>query len=200
MLVFGMFLFIVFPVVAVTIYVTIYFRKKDKLEELFKIITTETSLKKIIDSADEAIIILHRNKVLFLPEPIAINITKPKEDLLAFHLFKAEIKYLFNEIDRVRGQKTYLSSLEPRERSQVLKFLNQRRAFLENIDYRPFDLETKGLLLFKVYRDTVNLFLDLPDENQHQEFNYFPLFEIVDRRPNRTIVLLPYFPARYLPA
>jgi len=200
MLVLGMLVFFVLPVIAVTVYATLCFRKKDKLQALFKVITTETSKEKIANSADEAIRILHKNKALFPLEPIAINITKKVDDLLAFHLFKAEIRYLFKVIDGIRSQKTYLSTLEPRERSEVLKFLNRTRTFLESIDYQRMGMETKDLLLFKVYRDTVILFLNLPDENKHSELFFYPLFEIVDYRPSRLIVLLPYLPSLYLPA
>ncbi len=186
---------VVLPVIGITACVGIHHYKENKLLEIFLVIAEKSINQKIKDEqADKAINILHNNKKIPAPNPIQINIYNPDGAIVAFYLFKAEIRYLLDCIDKRRNQRKYLSSLSPRARGDVLKFIDNTKRFLKFIDFDHMDFELRSLFLHKTYRATVLMCRKIPDENNYPELDFIPLFEIVDKSPTRTVRLLPYFP------
>lgn len=191
-------IFLVLPVLAVTGYFVYCEKKQKKLRNLFRIIQDESSNKSAKErAANQAIQIMHANKWLIPPEPILLNIRNPDGLIISYELLRAEIRYLLHKIDKMRDQKTYLSSVTPINRSAVLKFLQTSANFLDTINFIPLDLQDKNDFLLSAYNVTLTMYLSLPDENAHQELNFIPLFQIIDKTSARAKIL---FPLTFLPA
>ena len=198
----AVFLLIFITVSAITAYALICNYKTKKLLKLFKIIADQPSTREDRETAaDQAIEIMHGHKTLPPPSLILININENSENLfLAYHLLKAEIRYLIKAIDGLRSQKKYLNSVPPENRMKVLEFISDTDKFLNKIDFAPIGIFDKVILISTAYRAAVKRYSTLPAENNHSELNFAPLFIIADKTPAGILVLLPYFPYPQLPA
>lgn len=192
MLIAALILFLALPILLATSHVFFCARKQNTLIKLFLIIQNDSSDQSAREkAAAEAIQILHENKWLVPLEPIRLNIQNPDGLTVSYELLKAEIRYLLDKIDKIRNQKTYLSSVTPNSRSAVLKFLQTGANFLNTMDFLPLDLQDKNNFLLSACNTTLMLYLSLPDENAHQELDFIPLFQIIDKTPARTLILFP---------
>src|SRR3989338_4652946 len=135
-------IFLVLPVLTVTIYIFYCGKKQKNLLKLFKSIEGKFSDTEK-EAADQAIQILHSNKWLFPPEPILLNIQDSKDLTVSYEILKAEIRFLSKIIDTIRNQKNYLTLLSPNDRSEVLKFRQALKDFLEKLDFMPLDQRNK---------------------------------------------------------
>ncbi|MBI3046494.1 MAG: hypothetical protein HYY86_03110 [Candidatus Harrisonbacteria bacterium] len=183
-------IFLVLPILAVTLYVFYCGKKQKNLLKLFKSIRDEFSNTRK-EAADRAIQILHGNQWLFPPKPILLNIQDLKDLAVSYEILKAEIRFLLKTIDAIRNQKKYLTSLSPNERSEVLKFRQTLKYFLENLDFMPLNRRNKVKQLIAAYQAALVVYLSLPDENAHRELNFIPLFAIIDKTPVSTLILFP---------
>ena len=195
------FILLFIGIVLVTAYILICDYKKQKLLKLFKIIANQPSTRKDRETAaDQAIKIMHGHKTLPPPSLILININENSENLfLAYHLLKAEIRYLIKAIDGLRSQKKYLNSVPPENRMKVLEFISETDKFLNRVDFAPIEIFDKVILISTAYRAVAKRYSTLPAENNHDELNFTPLFIITDKTPAGILVLLPYFPYPQIP-
>lgn len=188
----------VIPVAAITIYVILCYQKEKRLLVLFKAISRLIALKPLSDQyADQAIQILHQNKVLIPLSSIVINIQKNNNDLLAYYLLRAEIRFLLTCLEQRRDQKLYLNEVTPNERSLTLKALNHARNLLENVEIAYLDFPNKLVFVINCYRMLVKIYYYHPDENSHSELNFQPLFKIVDKTAARELLIFPYYPGDF---
>lgn len=185
-------IFLVLPILTITAYVFCCTRKQYLLRKLFKIIQDESYDKPTREkTADRAIQILHANKWLVPPEPIRLNVQNSGEFIVIYELLKGEARFLLKNIDNLRNQKSYLNMLPPNQRSEILKFIQEGRNLLKILDFVPLNPNNKIIVLVAVCRAILAIYLSLPDENNNRELNFIPLFEIIDKTPNRTLIIFP---------
>jgi hypothetical protein len=182
------------PVLTITLYVLLCHQKEYKFLKLLLEITENQSEDKRKEAAVKIIILMHKNKWLALPKITPVNINNPKGALASIYLLKAEIEYLLENLDQRRNQKTYLHTVAPEARSELLKFLAHARKFIEETHNSPQVVpKLKIVLLHQLYLSTIVVYTRYPDENHHHELDFFPLFQIVDQTSARTIILFPLF-------
>src|SRR3989338_5297177 len=108
MLALGMLAFFVTPVVFVFVWGLIYFHRKNEMENLFQTIKTANDPEQRDIAAYAAINLLHKNRIA-PAKPITINIHQSPDDFLGSPLFRAELEYLMQLINKRRQQKKYIS-------------------------------------------------------------------------------------------
>lgn len=195
MLLIGGIVFLVLPVLTVTLYVLLCHQKEYKFLSLLLEITEDESEDKRKEAARKIIAIMHGNKWLALPKITPVNINNPRGMLAGTYLFEAEIEYFLETLDRRRNQKTYLHKVAPGARSEILKFLANTRKAVEVIrNNKDTPIRAKLILLHQLYLAAVTVYARFPDEENYRELDFLPIFQIVDQNPIRTVVLFPLFP------
>jgi|GEM_PF-2859544 len=194
MLLIGGIVIFVLPVLSVTLYVLICHKKEYRILKLISEISENPSEDAKISAADQVIILTHKNKWLTVPTVTPININNPRGIKVGFYILESEIKYLVNALDRRRNQKTYLQTITPTARSEMLKFIANARKTLEEIrNDSQAPMRFKIFLLHQIYLTVVTVYMRFPDEEHYRELNFIPIFQLVDRNPIRTVVLFPLF-------
>ena len=187
---------IVIPALIISTYALLISHKKRHLKDLFAIIRHPPASNSLRGkTADQPIRLLHQNKILAAAiNPIVINIYDCQNDILAYYLLRAEIRFLIECLEKRRGQRLYLNTVTPEGRSTTLKILSEARHLLENVEIVSCNFLTKIEFVSSCYRALVKIYYLLPNANKYQELNFFPLFVIVAKNPTRELLILPYYP------
>ena len=169
-------------IVAITVYATIYFKRRDAAADLIeRAIEKLQRLENPKKEAEEIIRLMHRNRVA-VADPIYITVGNRLDNFLAYYLLKSEMKYLLKEMEN-NVQEAGFRNLPEKERAHILRLLMYKEKFIRRLENEPMELISKIDKLLLDCSNTAQLYNHLQEINGKEKLNFEPLIYVVQKTP-----------------
>ncbi len=167
--------------IAVTMYVTASLFRQDKLTRLFNAIRKRSRKNQPVETeADAAIAMQHANTAA-VAEPIHIVVSPTGDDnMLAYHLLKAEIRYLVRQLEVETHGQGFLN-LPAIDRSFIARKLDAARGYEKVIGLSSRPVFHLLVELRRECEEIKKIYTRLLITNKRTPMDYAPLFFIVQK-------------------